>query len=123
MEERVAAVTSPASVAKKIDGEFVCALVCELRELVIADEPRVEPLRLEKTGVVHILYPHGHPLQYLKMSNFVDQPAFDIVQCCSHAVFPDVTENIWYSHGSPGSKILSVSRPEPTKPEGYDLNF
>jgi len=61
--------------------------VCELRELVIADETRVEPLRLEKTEVVHILHPHGHPLQYLKMSNLFDQPAFDIVQGCSDRIF------------------------------------
>src|SRR5437588_1170549 len=105
IEERVAAIATRARLVQKIGGDLVGRLAREHRELVPADEPRIESLRLEELRVLHVLQPNRHSLQNSEIDSLVDDSAPDIVPRGSPTVlpdvFPDVAEDSLHLHGPP----------------------
>src|SRR5207302_8249365 len=105
IEERIAAIATRARLVQKIDGDLAGRLVRELRELVLADEPRIESLRLEELRVFHVLKPNRHSLQDSEIGSLVDDSVLEVVQRGSHTVlpdvFPDVTDDLAHFHGAP----------------------
>jgi len=68
IEERIAAVAPRAGLAKKSTESSVAPSCANFRELVIADEPRVEPFASKRLRSCTSCKknPHGHPFNISK---------------------------------------------------------